>query len=66
MRNLKNQKAFAIGACILIIALCAGVASVVFLKSDDNIVEETSEAVIEHQLGLPPHSIDFTPDSNET
>ena len=65
MCAVKNQKAFALAGYILIIALCAGLASLVLFKSDDNFLEETSEAVIEQQLGLPPNSIDFSPDSNE-
>ena len=65
MCTIKNQKAFAIAGYILIVALIAGLASMVVFKSNDGPVEEAAESIIEHQLGLPPNSIDFSPDSNE-
>ncbi len=50
---------------IAIVATAIGIGSIIYTGKEDNIVEETSEYVIERDLGLPIDSIDLSPFSKE-
>lgn len=50
---------------IVVAALALGVGSSFIFKKDDSLIEEISESVIEEQLGIPPGSLDLTPNSPE-
>lgn len=51
---------------VTLIAVVVGIGStLIFKEPPDNIVEETSEFVIEKELHLPEGSIDLTPKSPE-
>lgn len=50
---------------IIAVALALGIGSSFVFKKDDSLIEEISESVIEEQLGIPPGSLDLTPNSPE-
>jgi len=65
MLSFRKNQAFASVAVMVVAALVVGVASVFFVKKEDQIVEEVAESIVEKQLGLPEGSVDLTPSSKE-
>lgn len=47
---------------IIAIAAAVGLGSFFYTKKADNPIEQAAETVIDYELGLPPGSVDLTPD----
>jgi len=46
----------------IVLAAVIGVGSYLYTKKSDGPVEQAAESVIDYELGLPPGSVDLTPD----
>lgn len=64
MYGISKIKAEAATATLIIVALIVGVGAGFILKPD-NVIEETSEYVVEKHLDLPEGSLDFSPGTPE-
>jgi hypothetical protein len=53
---------------MIIIAICSAIGAgwAYFSNTDDSAVEEAVEIIIEDELGVPPGTIDLTPNSKES
>jgi uncharacterized protein YpmB len=47
---------------IIIVAAIVGMGSYLYTKKADSPVEQAAEEVIDYELGLPPGTVDLTPE----